>query len=332
MIEHDPTYFGCGNKLPANDLKRLLGTTDFGFIAEDSGDVSVEGVIISSTVDTVFPFTSDIELYVYATYYHCANDLLVRGIVPLGATVSLGIGLGLTGAEIKELNTNVLQVMKDNVVTCANIHTFNADQTSLTFSIFGHNSNELTTTEFIPNYGDIYISKPLGNSVVAMDCPSSKKHRDLLQALKIQSIDVFDAIKTTHQIVCTDVSGFGIIGHLLSVAHNYDYKVELLLENVPKVDLFEKSFLQHSFSCSARRNMDSFHDFIKIIHGEVQDSDLELLFAGEINGPILIFVDPRHAENQSICNFLKQSSDSRKIGSFKKNTDADKLIDICGRK
>ena len=99
MLDFDQTYFGCGNKVPANQLKKLLNEKDFSFLLPDSTSFKVDNGFIHSTIDTVFPFINDIETYAIATVSHCANDQIASGVAPIQASVSIGLSSGLDEKE-----------------------------------------------------------------------------------------------------------------------------------------------------------------------------------------------------------------------------------------
>lgn len=317
MIDFDQTYFGCGNKVPAWKLMELLNKKDFTFLAPDNCIKDIDNKFLYSTVDTVFPFTSDIETYVKATVLHCANDLISIAVRPIQACVSIGLSLQLTEHDLRcifknlESSLNELNINSENV----NYHTFMADQTSITISMNGI-SNFIRERVHLHGAYSIYLTKPIGSW-------SAVNSKDKSILFLKNNIDFLDLLEHQKIVYSTDISGYGLIGHLLPFLQSENYFSELcmnsLLSRVNKEKEQDDSFL----GCSTKSNIESFKDYIDNSINHLGIPTLEALFGGEINGPIMIIAN-RNEISEIMLDKVKELIHVGSIYPLKK--DDSKLI------
>lgn len=291
MLDYDQTYFGCGNKLPANNLRDLLEEVNYSFLLPDNNIVKIDNGYIHSTIDTVFPFVDDISTYVMATILHCANDIYASGIKPIQASVSVGISNSLDKNEIKLMFKCIQEGLDALGINSCNYHTFRADQTSITITMNGI-SRELKPEFEMNGCYDIFLTKPVGVwSTRNIRC---QEEDFSVKAILSNNLEWLDFIRSDSVKYATDISGFGLIGHLASIIQNKNYLVSLSLDSVLGPLNFEAKSAPYFLGCSAKSNLESFGSLVENIQ-ELDDIIIDVLFGGEINGPILAIVE-RDAE------------------------------------
>lgn len=285
MLDFDQTYFGCGNKVPANQLKKLLNEKDFSFLLPDSTSFKVDNGFIHSTIDTVFPFINDIETYAIATVSHCANDLIASGVAPIQASVSIGLSSGLDEKETKLLFVSIKRGLFDLGIHSSNYHTFRADQTSITVSVNGYSFSVKPKLKLEKKY-HIYLTKPLG----VWSTQLLNKNKNINSYIKQSNISKLAFVNSKFVKYATDISGFGLMGHLLPLLEEQNYCATLCLKSILKPIELSLQQTDHYLGCSARSNVESFSSFVENIN-ELNELIMDVLFGGEINGPILAIVD-----------------------------------------
>tara|TARA_R110001583_G_scaffold173897_2_gene328008 strand:- start:4171 stop:5166 length:996 start_codon:yes stop_codon:yes gene_type:complete len=301
VLDCDPSYFGCGNKVPAFELASMTNNEDYSFLLPDNGTFKGFGQNIHSTIDTVFPFTKDIKLFTTAAFYHCANDLFIDGILPSIATVSVGLSSYLDSQEIETLFNKLNELFEYEHIVCQNFHTYKADQTSITISFTGWDDKKLSNKQISPNQ-TIFLTKPLGHSVLFSDESNCLTNLSSIGDLTHSARDLALLLRNHEISVATDVSGFGLIGHLSSILDTYNYDIDLFLDLIPRIENFESLCSEYGLTCSARSNVESFMS--KIANSdEMKIHETELLFSGEINGPMLFILDEN---DESDLNFKKE--------------------------
>lgn len=287
MIDYDQTYFGCGNKLPANNLRDLLEEVDYSFLLPDNNIIKNGNRYIHSAIDTVFPFVDDINIYVRATILHCANDIYASGIKPIQASVSVGISNTLDKTEIKLLFKCIQEGLDALEINSCNYHTFRADQTSITIAMNGISSELKPEFEMNGCY-DIFLTKPVG--VWSTRSARCQEEDFSVKAILSSNLAWLDFIRSDYVKYATDISGFGLIGHLASIIQNKKYLASLNLNSVLGPLNFDAKSTPHFLGCSTKSNLESFGSLVDNIQ-ELDDIIIDVLFGGEINGPILAIVE-----------------------------------------
>lgn len=318
MLDHDQTYFGCGNKFSAHRLQNLLGECDYSFLLPDNNVIKTIDGYLYSSIDTVFPFTSDISTYARATVLHCANDLYASGVKPIQACVSIGISASLNDAEIKFLFKSLLDALSELDVSSVNYHTFMADQTSITVSMNG-TANDIKPQVQLSGFYDVFLTKPIG-----VWATRNYQNKDegcyALNTLLDSNYRWMDFIRSDVVKYSTDISGFGLIGHVASILESQQYSAKLNLSKIISPLGIDTAIFHHGLGCSAKSNIESFGSLVGK-DNYFNDVCLDVLFGGEINGPILVVVE-RDAEKN---NFLKKML---YIGTMSPYIDNQKKIEI----
>lgn len=276
MLDHDFTYLGCGNKLSASELVSNGFVEDFSCLCNDSNNFSLTDKAMSISVDTLMPFTSNIELYVHASYLHCANDLYSTGVKPLYATASIGLSSCLSKNEIVLLVSTLSKKFKYEGVSCLKYHTYYSDQTTLTLTLLGESENNHLKE---PEEGmAIVITKPIVMHNQPTDMPP---HCSEIMASSNKCVT--DIIRENH-LLCKDVSGFGLVGSIIPMLYKTGLKANLNIDNIKTVT----GDFEQDHECSSRRNLSSFQD---LIYGLEEMSPLEknIVSIGQTNGPMVIF-------------------------------------------
>ena len=132
----------------------------------------------------------------------------------------------------------------------------------------------------------------------------------------------------SHQAsACTDISGFGLLGHLLEMIKEQTVSIDIFLEAIPVLDGV-LSCVESGFNSSlepANRQMDS---QIQNNNSAVQHPHYPLLFDPQTSGGLLASVP---ADKSEAClEELKNRGydDARIIGHVKNETDPDKPIQL----
>jgi selenide,water dikinase len=138
----------------------------------------------------------------------------------------------------------------------------------------------------------LYLTKPLGIGIV-----TTAQKKGIVEANDLQK--VVDTMLTLNSIgaevgmmpgVCamTDVTGFGLLGHLTEVCKGSDLSAEIEYSKVPKFDFLEKYIAQKSMPGGTQRNWDSYGKNIS----PITDAQKAVLADPQTSGGLLICVEP----------------------------------------
>jgi len=142
--------------------------------------------------------------------------------------------------------------------------------------------------------GDIlFLTKPIGNGVIATaikaEMTSEQAYEEAVSWMCMLNKDAAEAVTEVGVNALTDVTGFGLIGHLFEMAQGSDVEVELYADKVP----FMEGALEYAqmglIPGGAYKNLDYLQD--KVFIDENIDAGIkDLLFCPETAGGLLISV------------------------------------------
>ena len=147
----------------------------------------------------------------------------------------------------------------------------------------------------------LILTKPLGSGVLFNATRSRKLtyadlERDILPLLAALNGPAMDAALQFNLHACTDVTGFGILGHLLEVAHGCDAQIVVKYRNLPffpyALDMYRKG--ESTGSNKANRVMVNKHNLE--IHTTLDKAQEEMLYDPQTSGGLLLSLPDSEAD------------------------------------
>jgi len=139
----------------------------------------------------------------------------------------------------------------------------------------------------------LILTKPIGSGVLfnatrSRKLPYADLERDILPLLAALNGPAMDAALQFNLHACTDVTGFGILGHLLEVAHGCDAKIVVKYQNLPffpyALDMYRKG--ESTGSNQANRAMVNKHN-LEILT-TLDSAQEEMLYDPQTSGGLLL--------------------------------------------
>jgi len=320
MDDFDTMRFGCNAKLPAKQLIEITKKESVKDLCQDSSHLSIDHNTYA-TVDSVFSCSRDPKVYSEAAFYHCVNDLIASKVKPTDCLISYGFEVGSSSSVRKSIIETIEKTAKDNNINIVNRHTYLPDKMCLTFTFIGVLAGEKNFEVFEEGLiYDIIITKPLGATLgvmLASQASDSNMKRKAERYLTENPIPILPYIESEN-VFCTDVSGFGLLGHLSIVSREHSLNCTINVEKLPVVegvfDLASSSNISASDKCNSR----DFSEGVKF-DKNVNCVYEKILYMGETNGPILIISERK--DTSRIINNISKYSHSNIIGYCSKNDD-----------
>lgn len=251
---------GCGAKVGAGVLAQALGALRplpnsdvlIGLSApDDAALVRVPpGKAVVQTVDFFRAFVDDPYRFGQIAANHALGDIFAMGAQAHTATAIATVPPGLdrqTRALLGQMMTGAVEVLNAAGCTLVGGHTGEGQELALGFAINGlvdlnaHGQPLGVLHKGGMQSGEVLIlTKPLGTGTLfAAHALGQARGRWVESALTCMAQSSQTAARTLQDFgasACTDVTGFGLLGHLLEMARASQVAVELALEALPVLD------------------------------------------------------------------------------------------------
>ena len=245
---------GCGAKVGANVLTRALADLEpaanedilIGLHApDDAAVVQVpNGKVMVHTVDYFRAFIDDAYVFGQVAANHALSDIFAMGAEAQSALAIATVPYGLEAkveTSIREMMAGAIGILNEAGATLVGGHTSEGPELALGFSVNGLADRKTILRKGGMVDGDILIlTKPLGTGTLfAADMQQKAKGRWIEGALKsmVQSNRQAAQCLFNHGAsACTDITGFGLLGHMVEMTKASDVDVEIDLDSLPVLD------------------------------------------------------------------------------------------------
>lgn len=245
---------GCGSKVGSELLYRSLarlGATGrscvmVGLDAPDDAAVLriPAGQVAVQSVDFFRSFIEDPFLFGRVTANHALGDIFAMGAEPLAAMAMVTLPLAAEGKmeeDLTQLMAGALEVLERDGVALVGGHTSEGGELAMGLSVTGTAAPEDLLRKSGMRPGNrLVLTRPVGTGVIfaaEMRGRARSLWIDAALALMQESHRAAARIFDEHgATAATDVTGFGLAGHLLEMARASGVEVSVGLAGVPFLD------------------------------------------------------------------------------------------------
>lgn len=319
---------GCGCKIAPAVLDKILHSTRAPMVdarllvGNDSRDDAAvydlgNGTGIISTTDFFMPIVDDAFDFGRIASANALSDVYAMGGTPLMAIAILGWPIGKIPEDVAaQVLEGSREICREAGITLAGGHSIDSPEPIFGLAATGILDLGNLKRNNTARAGDIlYLTKPLG--IGAM---STAQKRDLLSDADLATIvalmttlnkpgAAFGKLDYVHAM--TDVTGFGLLGHLSEMCLGAGLTAEIDFDAMPKIPGAQGYIAQGCVPGGTKRNWESYGHRVQALSPEVRD----LLADPQTSGGLLVAIDPsRVAEFEAFAMKLDLPAAPRPIG------------------
>ena len=245
---------GCGAKVGASVLSRVINELsplqrdDILIGLHEPDDAAVvkvpSGKVVVQTVDSFRAMIDDPYLFGRIAANHSLGDIFAMNAEPQSALAIATLPYGLEQKvedDLYQMMSGALEVLADANTALVGGHTSEGAELSLGFAINGLADPQSVLRKGGLQAGDqLILTKAVGTGALfAADMRHKAMGRAITSALEsmLQSNRLAAACLRLHgATACTDVTGFGLLGHLVEMLRASEMDAEVEFEAVPLLD------------------------------------------------------------------------------------------------
>ncbi len=301
---------GCGCKISPKVLEQILHTEQAKFIDpnllvgnETKDDAAVydigNGVGIVSTTDFFMPIVDDPFDFGRIAATNAISDIFAMGGKPIMAIAILGFPINKLPAEVaQKIVDGGRFACQQAGIALAGGHSIDSPE-----PIFGLAVTGIISTEQVKKNAsaqadcDLYLTKPLGIGVLTTAEKQGKlkpEHQNLARDVMCQMNLVGAEFAKVDEITAmTDVTGFGLLGHLTEICQGSNLRAEVYFDQIQTLDGVKEYIAQGAVPGGTTRNFDSYGHLIS----PLSDEQKAILCDPQTSGGLLIAVKPQAVES-----------------------------------
>lgn len=300
---------GCGCKISPKVLDEILSDQRSEFIDKNlivgnstKDDAAVYAIddknAIISTTDFFMPIVDDPFDFGAIAATNAISDIYAMGGQPIMAISILGWPINKLPASVaREVIAGAKSVCTKASIVLAGGHSIDAPEPIFGLAVTGKADRALIKTNDKAKVGSVlYLTKPLGIGIL-----TTAQKRGILKPSDLTTAK--DLMLTLNKLgqslgeirgvsALTDVTGFGLLGHLIEVCEGSKVSAKINFDDVPVIDAVDFYLKEKCTPGGTDRNFESYGNKVNEL-GEYQKN---ILCDPQTSGGLLVAVEPEDVE------------------------------------
>jgi selenide,water dikinase len=328
---------GCGCKIAPGVLEKILKSelkfSDanllVGYGSKDDAAVYDigNGQAIISTTDFFTPIVDNAADFGRIAAANAISDVYAMGGKPLMAVAILGWPVEKIPVELaQQVLDGARSICTEAGIPLAGGHSIDSAEPIFGLAVTGIISKEHIKKNDQVKEGDLlFLTKPLGTGILSSALKRGQlKEGDHSKLLAVmtglnKAGETFAKLNSVHAM--TDVTGFGLAGHLLEMLGDKELCAEVRMNDVPKIKGIDEYIAKFIFPDNTTRIYNDVKEKVKGMDG----LEFILLCDPQTSGGLLIALDPS-AEAEFVKAGAEHKIELTNFGRIKRRTD--KMIEL----
>ncbi len=251
------------------------------------------------TADIITPLVDDPYTFGRIAAANAISDVYAMGGRPVTAmNLVFFPACSLPGEVLGQIMAGGQSVLQEAGVCLVGGHTVEDDELKYGLSVTGLIAPDAIVRNSTSRPGDVLIlTKPLGTGIISTaikgDMASQASVDEAVRWMTILNRDTARLMQECHATAATDVTGFGLIGHLTEMARGAGVTIRLELAAVPLMSGVAELVVDGMVPAGCYRNRDHYAPLMAAV--ESPPERLLPLFDPQTSGGFLIALSPEDA-------------------------------------
>ena len=259
---------------------------------DDGGVIDIgNGIRVVQTVDFFTPILDNPFDWGKVAAANALSDIYAMGGTPISS-------LQLVSWPREDLSFEILsEVIKGGLETMqsagCNIiggHSIDDKEPKYGFAVTGIINDVIYKKRNLQVGDKLFLTKPLGSGIISSaikkNIASEKAISEVTEVMTTLNDKALEAAKELNANAITDVTGFGLLGHLIEMIGDSEVTVNIYLDNVPVIEHAKEYLNNGVYPSGSKRNFDSAKE--NIIYNDDQESFVKILSDAQTSGGLLI--------------------------------------------
>ncbi len=332
---------GCASKINQNDLKivlaglpktedpRVLVSAD---TCDDAGVFKIsDDLALVQSVDVFTPSVDDPYTFGQIAAANSVSDIYAMGGLPLTALSIIGFPIETMSHRImNQILRGGVDKMKEAGVSIVGGHSIKDNEVKFGFAVTGTINPKKIITNNKAQPGDILVlTKPIGTGVIGFASQIGKASAESLNTISRSMAELnkipAEVMMDMEVKTATDVTGFGLMGHLSEIAAQSKVTIEIFADQVPVFSEVFDYIRQGMISGAIERNKEFASQYVTA-SPEVKEERETVLYDPQTSGGLLIAIHPDGAE-ELVSRLKKKGIDfTTVIGSVVSKSDGQIIL------
>ena len=259
---------------------------------DDGGVIDIgNGIRVVQTVDFFTPILDNPFDWGKVAAANALSDIYAMGGTPISSLQLVSWPREDLSFEIlSEVLKGGLEIMQSAGCNIIGGHSIDDKEPKYGFAVTGIINDAIYKKRNLQVGDKLFLTKPLGSGIISSaikkNIASEKAISEVTEVMTTLNDKALEAAKELNANAITDVTGFGLLGHLIEMIGDSEVTVNIYLDNVPVIEHAKEYLNNGVYSSGSKRNFDSAKE--NIIYSDDQESFVKILSDAQTSGGLLI--------------------------------------------